>query len=111
MARQRGRFIRGGRGLVDEAAVVELARNLAASIGKSSKLPPITRGECQMIRGAARSRWDVPIKERRRIICQLVVAVCATDEDPNLVESATATLVVLHSAGWLTTPQPGATSD
>ena len=54
-----------------------------------------------MIRRAARAGWDVPIEERRRIIRQLVVA--TTDEDPNLVASATGTLLVLHAAGWLTT--------
>lgn len=99
MASQRRRTIHGGRGMVIEATVVAMARDLAASIGKSSSLPLITRGECPMIRRAARSRWDVPIEERRRIICQLVSA--TTNEDPNLAASATATLLVLHAAGWL----------
>ncbi len=99
MARQRGRFVRGGRGLVNEAAVVELARNLANRIGKSSKLPPITRGDLTLIRRSARSRWDVPVEVRRRVICQLVAAI--VDEDPNLAASATETLLVLHAFGWL----------
>lgn len=101
MASQKRRPFRGGRGLVNEAAVIATARELADAFGKSSNLPPITRGECPMIRRAARSRWDVPFEERRRIIRQLVVA--TTDEDPNMAASATQTLLVLHTAGWLTT--------
>lgn len=100
MTRQRGRFVRGGRRLVNEVTVLEMARDLAASIGKSSNLTPITRGELPMIRRAARARWDVAIDERRRIIRQLVTAI--RDEDSNLASSATATLLVLHTFGWLT---------
>ena len=101
MASQKRRPFRGGRGLVNEATVISMARDLAASIGKSSSLAPITRGECLLTRRAARARWDVPIGERRRIIRQLVVA--TSDEDPNLVASAIETLLVLHAAGWLIT--------
>lgn len=94
---------------MNEATVIATAKDLAASFGKSSNLAPITRGELPLMRRAARSRWDVPTEERRRIIRQLVLA--TSEEDPNLVTSATETLLVLHAFGWLTTQCEAAQCD